>query len=335
MMSWLQHIELKDPIWLWALLLAPLILYYTRKKLFSSLSYLSIPTVAILPKARTWKSVLFSFLPFLSVLGWSFLVIAMARPQRVLSEEIIKGDGISIFLTIDLSSSMLSQDFNPNRLEASKLVAIDFVQKRKYDKIGIAAFSGEGFTQCPLTSDKDILIKLLEELKCGNLEDGTAIGMGISVAINRLRQDSAKSKVIILLTDGVNNAGDISPQIAAEMAITYNIKIYSIGVGTNGEAYSPIGRNPDGKFVFGMVPVNIDEGLLRDISTRTGGKYYRATTLEQLKVIYNEIDQLEKTKLDIKVFKRYSEIFRPFVLLGLLMLALSYIFRMYLLQFKN
>ena len=305
MMSWLQHIELKDPIWLWALLLAPLILYYTRKKLFSSLSYLSIPTVEILPKARTWKSVLFSFLPFLSVLGWSLLVIAMARPQRVLSEEIIKGDGISIFLTIDLSSSMLSQDFNPNRLEASKLVAID------------------------------ILIKLLEELKCGNLEDGTAIGMGVSVAINRLRQDSAKSKVIILLTDGVNNAGDISPQIAAEMAITYNIKIYSIGVGTNGEAYSPIGRNPDGKFVFGMVPVNIDEGLLRDISTRTGGKYYRATTLEQLKVIYNEIDQLEKTKLDIKVFKRYSEMFRPFVLLGLLMLALSYIFRMYLLQFKN
>ncbi len=228
---------------------------------------------------------------------------------------------------MDLSSSMLSKDFEPNRLEASKAVAIDFISKRPYDRIGLTAFSGEGFTQCPLTTDHEALKNLLSELRCGLLEDGTAIGMGLACSVNRLKEDSAKSKIIILLTDGVNNAGDISPSLAAELAKTYQIKIYAIGVGSNGEAYSPIGRSQHGEYVFGMAPVNIDEQLLTHVSTSTGGKYYRATNTEKLKEIYKEIDQLEKTKIEVRYIKRYSEEFRPFLLFALCLLCLDWFLR--------
>lgn len=232
--------------------------------------------------------------------GTCIFILAMARPQWVLREEKLKQMAL-IFLVMDLSSSMLSQDFNPNRLEVSKLVAKDFIDKRSYDRIGLVGFSGEGFTQCPLTVDHNVLNHLLGQLECGYLEDGTAIGMGLSTAVNRLKEDSlTSSKVIILITDGVNNAGEISPDLAAELAKVYKIKIYSIGVGSTGEAYSPIGRQANGEFVFGMAPVNIDEGLLSKISTYTGGKYYRATNTEQLKEIYGEIDALEKQKLKSK-----------------------------------
>ncbi|MEP7197869.1 MAG: VWA domain-containing protein [Saprospiraceae bacterium] len=324
-MNWISHIEWNNP-WAFVLLLViPIFLWYFRKSSKIPVAYLSYPTLEYLPKSNSLRLRIYRFLPFVSYCSLILFIIALARPQYILREEKIDAEGINIFLVLDLSSSMLSQDFEPNRLEVSKNVATDFLNKRSYDRIGIVGFAGEGYTQCPLTVDHLILNNLLKQLQCGRLEDGTAIGMGLATAINRLKEDSlTHSKVIILLTDGVNNAGDITPDLAAEMAKLYNIKIYSIGVGNNGEAYSPIGRNPNGDYVFGMVPVNIDEQLLTQISQSTGGKYYRATNLEQLKEIYSEIDRLEKNKITVQVFKRYSEEYRLFVLIGFILLITAY-----------
>lgn len=328
MMGLLQY-EWKDPWFFIFLAVIPWLAYNIIKKQKTSHFSLDFSKPENFGQQYSWKIYFVKAVPFMYLLALAFIIIAMARPQSALREEQIKGEGISIMLTMDLSSSMLSQDFDPNRLEASKKVAIDFVQKRKYDKIGIVGFSGEGYTQCPLTTDRFILTQLLNQMHCGVLEDGTAIGLGLATAINRLKNDSTKSKVIILLTDGVNNAGNITPQLAAEIAMSYGIKIYSIGVGTNGEAYSPIGRNVNGDFVFGMAPVNIDENLLHEISTKTGGKYYRATSIEELKTIYNEIDLLEKTKLDIKIYKRYTEEFRPFIVFAFIILLLAWFIKNY------
>lgn len=330
-MNWFSHIEWNDPVWLWLLLTIPVYIWYSRHNFYRHDAYLNFPELAYLSKKRSWKIVLYQNLNVFLWLAIIFYCIALARPQYILRQEKIDAEGIDIFLVMDLSSSMLSQDFDPNRMEVSKKVAIEFINKRSYDRIGLVGFAAEGFTQCPLTVDHLVLNNLLKQLDCGKLEDGTAIGMGLACAINRLKDDSlTKSKVIILLTDGVNNAGDISPDLAAEMAKLYNIKIYSIGVGSNGEAYSPVGKNPGGDYVFGMVPVNIDEGLLSQLSSSTGGKYYRATNLNQLKEIYQEIDQLEKTKVTVQVFKRHSEEFRIFVWMGMICLILFFILRNYL-----
>ncbi|MBK9271571.1 MAG: VWA domain-containing protein [Saprospiraceae bacterium] len=317
----------------WALLLLLLIpfLYYKSGSQKISHSYLQIPTTSFISRSNSVRIQLYRFFPWLNYLGLLFFIIALARPQYILREEKVNAEGIDIFMVMDLSSSMLSQDFEPNRLEVSKEVAVEFIQARKYDRIGIVGFAGEGFTQCPLTVDQNILINLLNELECGILEDGTAIGMGISTAVSRLKEDTlAKSKVIILITDGVNNAGEISPGLAAQLAQTFQIKIYSIGVGTKGEAYSPIGRNYQGEYVFGMAPVNIDESLLHTISSQTGGKYYRATNREQLKEIYHEIDQLEKTKIEVRTYKRYSEQYRIFVWAGIFMIGIASFIRHFL-----
>lgn len=328
MVDWFTHVHWAQPWFLLLLLAVPWLIWKSESRRDQWSSGLKFSSIMHFSKEETMRVKLYKYAPWLHYLSLVCFILAMARPQFILREEKINAEGIDIFMVMDLSSSMLSQDFNPNRLEVSKAVAIEFIQERRYDRIGIVGFSGEGFTQCPLTVDQTVLIRLMNELQCGYLEDGTAIGMGLATAINRLKNDSlTSSKVIILLTDGVNNAGDITPQTAAELAKTYNIKIYSIGVGTQGESYSPIGRDPNGNFVFGMTPVNIDEGLLHQISKETGGKYYRATNKEQLKEIYGEIDQLEKTKLQIKTLKRYAEEYHWFLYIAGIFVLCAYVIR--------
>lgn len=251
----------------------------------------------------------------------------MARPQRVLKEEEIVAEGIDISLAMDLSSSMLAQDFQPNRLEVSKRVAADFVGQRQYDRIGLVVFAGEAFTQCPLTTDHLVLNEFLSKLECGILEDGTAIGMGLATAVNRLKESETKSKVVILLTDGVNNTGYQSPMLAAKIAKEYGIKVYTIGVGSIGETRAPVSRRSDGKYVLGLVRVEIDEALLQQIAEMTGGRYYRAVDEQSLEQIYASIDQLEKTKIEVTSFKRYSEEYYHFAFWGIVFLLFEVILR--------
>jgi Ca-activated chloride channel family protein len=249
----------------------------------------------------------------------------MARPQLNLKEEKVKAEGIDIMMALDLSSSMLSKDFSPDRLEVSKMVAEEFVGKRQYDRIGLVVFAGEAFTQCPLTVDHNIVKDFLSDLKVGMVQDGTAIGMGLATAVNRLKDSDAKSKIIILLTDGVNNTGYINPITAAEIAKQYGIRVYTIGVGTMGSAMSPVNRGIDGEYYFAMSRVEIDTELLKKISEMTSGQYFRAIDRASLENIYAEIDRLEKTEIEVNVFKRYKDEYRPFLMMGLGLILLSFI----------
>ena len=267
-----------------------------------------------------------ALLPILRILSIGALVIAMARPQEVLKEEEVKADGIDIVLAMDLSRSMLAQDFQPDRLEVSKAVAIEFVEKRKHDRIGLAVFAGESFTQCPLTADHDVLKKMLSEVKSGLIEDGTAIGMGLATAVNRLKDNESKSKTIILLTDGVNNKGFILPLTAAETAKEFDIKVYTIGVGSEGTAPFPQ-RDIFGRTVLQNIQVQLDEKLLKEIASITGGKYFRAKNNKSLQKIYEEIDKLEKTEVEVTSIKRYKELFHPYAILAALLLIFDVLLR--------
>jgi Ca-activated chloride channel family protein len=259
-------------------------------------------------------------------------IVALARPQHVFKEEEVKADGIDIILSMDLSSSMLARDFEPDRLEVSKEVGVDFVSKRPYDRIGLVVFAGEAYTQCPLTTDHAIVTDFLRKLECGFLEDGTAIGMGLATAVNRLKESEGKSKVIILLTDGVNNAGYVQPMTAAKLATEFGIRIYTIGIGSAGDALAPVSRRSNGEYLFGLTPVEIDENLLQEIANMSGGRYFRAVTRQALEGIYEEIDQLEKTEIEVTTFKRYSEAFFPFALFAIIALALELFLRNTLLR---
>ncbi len=323
----LENIQFIHPWFFLLLLLIPLAIiyqYFFNKK---GRIALKMPSLKSLEGHQSWRGRLRILLPILRCLAFAALVTALARPQSTLKEEEIKAEGVDISLVIDLSSSMLSRDFKPDRLEVSKRVASEFVTKRKHDRIGLTAFSGEAYSQCPLTTDHRIVQEFLSGLKCGILEDGTAIGMGLSTAINRLKDSEAKSKVVILLTDGVNNAGYIKPITAAQIAQEFSIKVYTIGVGTQGQALAPVSRRSNGTFIFDMVSVEIDEELLTQISEMTGGKYFRATTEEGLERIYAEIDRLEKTEIEVTSIKRYSEEFHWFAMLGLIFLVLELLLR--------
>ena len=275
----------------------------------------------------SWRARLRNLLPILRALAFLALVIALARPQETLKEEEIKADGIDIVLVMDLSSSMLAQDFKPDRLEVSKTVAAEFVDKRKYDRIGMAVFAGEAITQCPLTTDHEVVKQFLDMLECGLLEDGTAIGNGLTTAINRLKDSEAKSKVVILLTDGDNNAGYVKPMTAAEIAREFDVKVYTIGVGSRGKALAPVSRRSDGKYIFGLASVQIDEALLTEIAKMTGGRYYRADSAEKLERIYAEIDQLEKTEIEVTSIRRYKEEYYRFAFAGILFLFFEILLR--------
>ena len=280
----------------------------------------------------TWKNTLHSLLPWLQVIAFLSICIALSRPQRIWKEEKVKANAIDIFMAMDLSSSMLAQDFQPDRLSVSKQVAQNFVNKRTFDRLGLSVFAGEAYTRCPLTTDHEVVKTFLKELAVGRLDDGTAIGMGLSAAINRLKNSSSKSKIIILLTDGVNNSGYIDPLTAAQLAKEYQIKIYAVGVGSMGEALTPVTRRGDGQYVFAMARVEIDEGLMTQISEMTGGKYFRATDEAALQKIYDEIDKLEKTEVEVTRFTKYTEVFHYFAGVALALILLHFVLRYFVIK---
>ena len=323
MRFWSENINFVNPEFLLLLLLIPIMAFWYYKKYQNRYAPLRMSSLKSLDGFHSLRGRLRSMLPILRALAFAALVIALARPQETLKEEEIKAEGIDIALVMDLSSSMLAQDFKPDRLEVSKRVAGEFVEKREYDRIGLAVFAGESFTQCPLTTDHRVVQEFLASLKCGLLEDGTAIGMGLATAVNRLKDSEAESKVVILLTDGVNNAGYVKPITAAEIAREFEVKVYTIGVGSTGDALAPVSRRSDGRYIFGLAPVEIDENLLQQIAEMTGGRYFRATSAEGLEAIYREIDLLEKTEIEVTTIKRYSEEFHRFAFWGLLLLLLE------------
>ena len=304
----MKGIVFASPGFLYLLLILPLmIIFYVLRQQKSSAS-LRIPGLQPFDKAgktfRHWlRHVLFAFRA--AALG--ILIIILARPQSTSSYQDVSTEGIDIVLTLDISGSMLARDFKPDRLEASKNVATEFISGRPYDRIGLVVFSGESFTQCPITTDHAVLINLLREMKSGMIEDGTAIGEGLATAVNRLKESKARSRVIILLTDGINNRGMIAPITAAEIAKTYNIRVYTIGVGTQGVAPYPV-QTPFG-LQYQDATVEIDEDILRTIAQMTDGKYFRATDNEKLVQVYNDIDKLEKSRIDVRQFKVREEKF--------------------------
>ena len=323
----LENISFANPEFFWLLLLLPLAIlwyFFKRNEQSASLKISSLKgfsSASILPKL---KPLLYIF----RVLALAAIIIAMARPQTEdISTRTKTTKGIDIVMAIDVSSSMLARDLKPNRLSALKEVAADFIRQRPNDRIGLVAYAGEAFTKTPITSDKSIVLNSLREITYGQLNDGTAIGMGLATSVNRLKESKAISKIIILLTDGVNNSGFIEPQTAADLAIEYGIKSYTIGLGTNGNALSPIAYNADGSFRYGMRQVEIDEKLLQEIADVTGGKYFRATDNEKLEAIYDEINKLEKTEIEEFKYYKYEEKFRPWVLLAGALLLLEWVFR--------
>jgi Ca-activated chloride channel family protein len=265
----------------------------------------------------------------LRYLAITFLIIALARPQILdVSVQTKKSRGIDIVMAVDVSSSMLAQDLKPNRLEALKSVAKEFINERVNDRIGLVVYAGESYTKTPVTSDKSIIVNSLNEIVFdGIIEDGTAIGMGLATSVNRLKESKAKSKVIILLTDGVNNSGFIDPNTSANLALSFGIKTYTIGLGSNGNALAPIGLNTDGSFRYGLTKVEIDEKLLKTIAETTGGLYFRATDNKKLKDIYNEINKLEKTEIQEFKYTNAEEVYRIFVLISISLILLEWILR--------
>lgn len=271
-------------------------------------------------------------LPFLQLMALTLLVLALARPRKVFEKENINVNGIDIVLALDISPSMLARDFEPNRLGVSKKVAEDFVNNRPYDRIGLVVFAGESFTQCPLTTDHQVVKTFLQELQVGLLSEGTAIGSGLATASKRLEKSDVASKIIILLTDGENTAGDILPMYAAELAEKLGLKVYTIGVGSKGQARTPTGFNPDGSYSYGWKLVNIDEPLLTAIAEQTGGQYFRAKDEEELERIYETIDKLERTKMETTTIRNYQEryhilVFAAFILLFFYGLLANTIFK--------
>lgn len=303
------------------LLLVPMIVWYIwqHKKAGASIQFSSDMGFAKIPKS--WKYY-FRHSVFLSLLlSMSFLIMALARPQSSNSWSNITTEGIDIVIALDISSSMLAMDFQPNRLEAAKDVATQFISGRPNDKIGLVVFSGESFTQCPLTTDHATVINLFRNIESGMIEDGTAIGNGLATAVSRLKESTAISRVVILLTDGENNRGEIAPVTAAELAKTFGIRVYTVGVGTIGTAPYPM-QTPFGIQVRD-VEVKIDEVTLQKIANTTDGKYFRATNNNKLTEIYKEIDKLEKSKIDVKEYSKKEEEYRKYALAGALMLVLG------------
>lgn len=319
------------PWWLISLFVLPILIIYFKKYIHGKNQSLHFSHLHE-GISTTWKNIVQKIMPWLQALAYISFILAMARPQRIWKEEKIKANAIDIFLAIDLSSSMLAQDFKPDRISVSKEVAQRFIDKRKYDRLGLAVFAGESYTRCPLTTDHEVLKKFMQDLSIGRLEDGTAIGMGLSAAVNRLKSSTTKSKIIILLTDGVNNSGYIDPMTAAQVAKEYNIKVYAVGVGSMGEALTPVTRRGDGQYVFAMARVEIDEKLMTQVSELTGGKYFRATDEAALQKIYDEIDKLEKTEVEVTRFTRYTEIFHYFAGAGMALVLLHFFMRHFILK---
>ena len=310
--------EYVNPEYCWLFILLPLVIlwyFFKRKKQVATLHMSSLKGF----QDNTLLSKLKPLLLILRLVTISAVIVALARPRTVdVSSRTKTNKGIDIVMAIDISASMLAKDLKPNRLDALKDVASKFIKGRPSDRIGLVLYAGESYTKTPITSDKSIVLGSLREVKYDSrVSGGTAIGMGLATSVNRLKDSKAKSKVIILLTDGVNNSGTIDPKIASELALNFGIKVYTIGLGTNGRALSPVGLRPNGSFVFDRIKVEIDEVLLKEIAKVTGGEYFRATNNKKLQEIYAEINKLEKTEVEEFKFYNYDEKFRFFALLGL------------------
>ena len=317
-----KNIIFANPEFFWLLLLLPLMLlwyWFWNKK---SQANVTFSTTIAFKKTKSWSDALYHLLFVLRMIAIALIVVALARPQTHSENAKTKiTDGIDIVMAIDVSASMLSQDLKPNRFEALKKVASQFVKDRPNDRIGLVIYAGESYTKTPVTTDKSIILNALSEITYGQIEDGTAIGMGLATAVNRLKESKAKSRVIILLTDGVNNTGFIDPQTAAELAAEYGIKVYTVGIGTNGMALSPYALNADGSIIYRMQQVDIDEPLMKKIAQVTKGRYFRATNNQKLQQIYDEINQMETTKIEEFKYTEVDEKFRWWVLVaGVLLL---------------
>ena len=310
-----------NPYLLWLLvLLLPMVAFYIYRALRGGAAIRVSSIEGVRRAPRTWRYWL-RHLPFvLRIVAMAAMIVALARPQVIEHKSRTDAEGIDIMLAMDISGSMLARDFEPDRMVAAKEVAAAFIHDRIGDRIGIAAFAGEAFTQSPLTTDKNSLITMLARLRSGIIDDGTAIGNGLATAINRLRESDAKSKVIILLTDGVNNRGTIAPLMAADIAADMGIKVYTVGVGSQGTAPYPV-IDMFGNVSYQKMPVEIDEKTLEEIAKRTGGRYFRATDREKLHHIYDEINELEKTKVEITDLTLYHEKWLALLLLALGLIA--------------
>jgi len=324
----LEKITFNNPEFLWlAVILFVIILIDYKFKNVKNSSF-SISSI----KSLNTKSLKVKLFPLLNVLRFTalfMLIVAIARPQIIdVSIQTKKSRGIDIVIAVDVSSSMLAQDLKPNRLEALKEVAKEFVNDRINDRIGLVVYAGESYTKTPVTSDKSIIINSINEIIFdGVIEDGTAIGMGLATSVNRLKNSKAKSKVVILLTDGVNNSGFIDPNTSADLATSFGIKTYTIGLGSNGNARAPIALNPDGSFRYGLTKVEIDEKLLKEIASKTGGLYFRATDNKKLKEIYDEINKLEKTEVEEFKYSNAKEVYRFFVLAAVILILIEWILK--------
>jgi Ca-activated chloride channel family protein len=323
--DWFQNISFAYPEFFFLLLGIPILIYWYFQKSKNRQGTLMVSSVSNFAGTRSWKN-LFLHLPFLlRVLAICSLIIAMARPQLRNEQQLVNGQGIDIVLCLDISGSMLAQDFSPNRMEAAKNVASEFIDNRPADRIGLVIFSGESFTMCPLTTDRSVLKSQLYSVESGLLEDGTAIGSGLATGVERLKSSPSKSKVIILLTDGENNGGLIDPNTAKEIAKSVGVRVYTVGVGTEG--FAPVPVQTPGGVVMQREKVSIDEKLLTQIATETGGKYFRAKDNESLRNIYTAIDKLEKSKIEITTLKKFNEEFFPFALAAAAFLLLEYALR--------
>lgn len=321
----MNGITFLNPGFFWLFLLLPIAIAWFFWKRNQQSATLKISSLKGFQGQNSFLAKLKPVLFVLRLLALSSLIVAMARPRTVdVSNQTKTTKGIDIVMAVDVSGSMLAKDLKPNRMEALKDVAQTFVENRPNDRIGLVVYAAEAYTKTPVTSDKAIILEAIKSIKYDNiLQDGTGIGMGLTTAINRLKDSKAKSKIIILLTDGVNNAGFIEPETASDIAEQYGIKVYTIGIGTNGTAEFPYAIAPNGKFLFRMMPVEIDEKLLRSIAKKTNGKYFRATSNSKLEQIYDEINKLETTEIEELKFYDFDEKFRPLVWLAGILLLLE------------
>lgn len=323
--DWYQHIYFSHPGFFWLFLLVPFLVYWESQRSGQAQGTVLVSTLRPFAGLRSWKSFLRPAPFIMRMLAFFCLIIALARPQSRNDEQLVNGEGIDIVLCLDISGSMLAQDFTPNRMEAAKNVAAEFIDNRPTDRIGLVIFSGESFTMCPLTTDRTVLKSQLYNVQSGLLEDGTAIGSGLATGVDRLRSSSSKSKVIILLTDGENNGGLIDPNTAKEIAKSVGVRVYTVGMGTEG--YAPVPVQTPGGVVMQREKVNIDEKLLTQIARETGGQYYRAKDNESLKGIYSQIDRLERSRIEVTAIRHYTEQFFPFALAAALLLLTDLVLR--------
>jgi Ca-activated chloride channel family protein len=319
------NFEFTNPYYLALLILVPALALWLYMYRYKQSATLILPEVDAFGGFKTLKNRALPVLAIFLLLSIALITVGVARPRSVdITTKVKKTKGIDIMLAVDVSASMLAQDLKPNRLKALKKTAVNFIKKRPNDRFGVILYSGEAFTQVPITSDKRIVMNAIRKINFNQLfrqlDQGTAIGMGLATAVNRLKDSKAKSKIIILMTDGVNNTGEIDPNTALELAKEFDIKVYTIGLGTNGFARTPTSVDASGRFYFANAKVKIDEILLKKIASETGGKYFRATNNKKLQKIYKDIDKLEKTEIIEKKYYNYKELYRPLILSAVLLI---------------